>query len=276
MANGRSNTGIDSRTTWREENVPAIDIRWNRRLMNESIHAVFKVEYRHCQGTGAFYRAVDKDNCKKSLFITCSHVAPTNNIQDVVDCMTLFYPELGDAKDDSELKFKKEYLLCCWTRKCHCLDATIIELSAEGEKYFGELKITFLEISDAKQNGVVAILQMPEGESKFASGIIDKVEESKVFYKIATAPGSSGAPVLDRNCKAVAIHRAGDVTNADKAKSLADQSDLPRMASLLRDVVNAFFIEYSTLYVVLIMDICCFIHGTIKTTIIWRIINNSN
>ena len=175
-------------------------------------------------------------------------MAPTNNIQDVVDCMTLIYPELGDAKDDSELKFKKEHLLCCWTRKCHYLDATVIELSAEGEKYFGELNITFLEISDVKQNDLVAILQMPEGENKFASGIIDKVEASKVFYKIATAQGSSGAPVLDRNCMAVAIHRAGDVTNADKAKSLADQSDLPRMASSLRDVVNAFFIECSTLY----------------------------
>ena len=46
---------------------------------------------------------------------------------------------------------------------------------------------------------------MPEGESKFSSGIIDKVEASKVFYKIATAQGSSGAPVLDRNCMAVSV-----------------------------------------------------------------------
>ena len=71
---------------------------------------------------------------------------------------------------------------------------------------------------------------------------------------------------------AVAIHRAGDVTNADKAKSLADQSDLPRMVSSLRDVVNAFFIECSTLYGVLIKDICCFMQETIKTTIICRTI----
>ena len=208
-------------------------------------------------------------------------MAPTNNIQDVVDSMTLFYPVLDDVKDDSELKFKKEHLLCCWTRKCHCLDATVIELSSEGEKYFGELNITFLEISDAKQNDLVAILQMPEGESKFAYGIIDKVEQSRVFYKIATAQGSSGAPVLDRDCMAVAIHRAGDITNADKTKPLADQSDLLRMASSLRDVVNAFFIECSTLYGGLIKDIC-FIRKTIKTTIICRrilirnIINNSN
>ena len=244
-----ANTGRDS-PKWSEEN-NAISIRWTRRLMNESIHGVFKVEYSDMQGTGAFYTAVDKHNVKTSLFITCSHVAPTNNIQDVVDRMTLIYPELGDAKDDSKLKFRKEHLLCCWTRKCYCLDATVIELSTEGENYFRELKITFLEISDAKQNDLVAILQIPEGESKCAYGTVDKVEESKVFYKIATAPGSSGAPVLNRNCMAVAIHRAGDVTNADKTKSLADQSDLPRMASSLRDVVNAFFIECSTLYAVL-------------------------
>ena len=110
----------------------------------------------------------------------------------------LIYPELGDAKDDSELKFEKEHLICCWTRKCHCLDATVIELSAEGENYFRELNIKFLEIAEAKQNDLVAILQMPEGEGKFASGIIDKVEKSKVFYKIATASGSSGAPLLDQ------------------------------------------------------------------------------
>ena len=244
-----ADTGKDS-PTWSEEN-SAISMRWNRRLMTESVHAVFKVEYSDNQGTGAFYTAVDKLNVKKSLFITCSHVAPTNNIQDVVDRMTLIYPELGDAKDDSELKFRKEHLLCCWTRKCHCLDATVIELTAEGEKYFHELKITFLEISDGKQKDLVAILQIPEGESKFAYGTIENVEESKVFYKIATAPGSSGAPVLNRNCMAVAIHRAGDVKNADKTKSLTDQSDLPRMASSLRDVVNAFFIECSTLYAVL-------------------------
>ena len=239
---------------WNEENGPAIDVRWTRRLMTESIHAVFKVVYNKSQGTGAFYTTIDKHNVKTSLFITCNHVAPTNNIQEVLDYMTLFYPKLGDAKDDNELNFKKEHLLCCWTRKCYCLDATVIELSAEGEKYFRELNITFLEISDAKHNDLVAILQMPEGKSKFAYGNIDEVEESNVFYKIATAPGSSGAPVLDEKCMAVAIHRAGDVTNADKTKSLADQSDLQRRASSLRDVVNAF-IECSTLYGVLIEDI---------------------
>ena len=249
MANEMAITGRDS-PTWSEEN-SAISMRWNRRLMTESVHGVFKVEYSGIQGTGAFYLAFDKHNVKISLFITCSHVAPTNNIQDVVDRMTLIYPELGDAKDDNKLKFRTEHLLYCWTRKCHCLDATVIELSAEGEKYFRELNIKFLEISDAKQNDLVAILQIPEGESKFAYGIIDKMEESKVFYKIATAPGSSGAPLLNQKCMAVAIHRAGDVTNADKTKSLADQADLPRMASSLRDVVNAFFIECSTLYAAL-------------------------
>ena len=63
-------TGIDCRNTWSEENGPSIDIRWNRRLMTESIHAIFKVVYRHCQGTGAFYTAVDKHNFKTCLFIT--------------------------------------------------------------------------------------------------------------------------------------------------------------------------------------------------------------
>ena len=111
---------------------------------------------------------------------------------------------------------------------------------------------------------------MPEEKGKFAYGKIDEVAESKVFYKIATAPGSSGAPVLDEKCMVVAIHRAGENKYADKTKSPADQSDLQRKASSIRDVVNAFFIECSTstLYVVLINNIKCFIDETIKTTII--------
>ena len=247
-----TNTDRESPTR-NEENCPAIGIRWNRRLMNESIHAVFKVmfskyctstfSFSHSQGTGAFYTY-----CKKSLFITCSHVVPTNSIQDVVKHVTLIYPEIGDAKDDSELKFEKEHLLCCWTRKCNCLDATVIELSAEGKKYFRELNIKFLEISEAKQNDLVVIMQMTEGEGKLGSGIIDKVENSKVFYKIATAPGNSGAPVLDQNCMAIAIHCSGDSTNADNFKPIADQSDLQRVASSLPDILNAFFIECSPLY----------------------------
>ena len=89
---------------------------------------------------------------------------------------------------------------------------------------------------------------MPEGKSKFAYGNINKVKKSKIIYHIATAPGSSGAPLLDQNCRALAIHRAGDSTNADLSKSLADQADLRRMASLLSNVVNGYFFECPTLY----------------------------
>ena len=171
MANRIDNSAED---TWSEENGSAIDLSWFNRIMTESIHAVFKVVYRNKQGTGAFYQAVDQQNCERSLFITCSHVAPTNSIQDAIDFMNLFYPKLGNTKNDTLLKFKTEHLLCCWTRKCHCIDATVIELNDEGTKYFrDELNITFLKIADANVNELVAILQMSEGKSKFAYGNIN-------------------------------------------------------------------------------------------------------
>ena len=183
-------------------------------------------------------------------------MAPTNSIQDAIDFMNLFYPKLGNTKDDTLLKFKKEHLLCCWTRKCHCIDATVIELNDEGKKYFrDELKITFLKIADANVNDLVAILQMPEGKSKFAYGNIKAVNESQVSYQIATAPGSSGAPVLNQNCMAVAVHRAANSKFAVDNKPLTDQPDVPRKASLLRDVVNAFFNEANMMYVVCIFDL---------------------
>ena len=248
MAN-KQDKSVIAKAAWNEENGEAIDMSWTRRLMNESVHGVFKVVYKLFQGTGAFYTTVDKQNFERWLFITCSHVVPTCNIQDVLEFMKLFYPIIGEPTDNSLLKFKREHLLCCWTRKCDCVDATVIELSSDGAKLFLNLKITFLQIAaDINVNDLVAILQMPEGRSKFAYGSINKVKKSKIIYHIATAPGSSGAPLLDQKCRAVAIHRAGDTTDADMNKSLADQANLRRMASVLSEIVNKFFIECPTLY----------------------------
>ena len=215
--------------------------------MTESINAVFKIMYKGTQGTGAFYEDVDIHNLKHFLFITCNHVVPSNSIKDILDFMQIFYPHIGASNDNALLVLKQEHLLRCWTRYCYCIDATVIELSSEGEKYLRSLKIAFLKTSNGELNKPVAILQIPEGQPMFAYGNISAVQESLLFYQIATAPGSSGAPLLDQNCEAVAIHRAADTANADGVNSLTEQPDLPRKASGLRDIIKTFFNEVEAL-----------------------------
>ena len=73
----------------------------NRRLMIESIHAVFKVMYSNTQGTGAV------DIQQSTFFITCSHVVPTNSIHDVVDYM--------------KFKVREGSFVLLLNKKCHCL-----------------------------------------------------------------------------------------------------------------------------------------------------------
>ena len=236
-----------SNSAWKEEGCAAISVLWTKRLMTESINAVFKVVYKGTQGTGAFYEVFDTRNLKRWLFITCNHVVPTNSVKDILDFMQIFYPHIGTPNDNSLLELKQEYLLRCWTRHCYCIDATVIELSAEGEKYLRALNVTFLKTSNGELNELVAILQIPEGQTKFAYGKISAVQESLVFYQIATAPGSSGAPLLNQKCEAIAIHIAADPKNADGDKLLTDQPDLPRKANGIHDIIKTFFSEVETL-----------------------------
>ena len=212
--------------------------RRTRRLTTQSIRRVFKVTYKDNQGTGAFYEVLDTSNCKRSLFITCNYVAPTNSLQDIMEFMKIVFPE-----DNSLLELKIEHLLCCWTWKCYCIDATVIELSTAGEKYLRDLNVTFLQVSDANVKDLVSILEISDGQS--TKGYIKEVKESKVYYHKETAAGSVGAPLIDQNCRAFAIHRTVDPTNDDKLST--EYPDRPLMAIALREIIKAFFNESETL-----------------------------
>ena len=235
-----------SKTAWDEEGNPAISLNWNYRLMTECLPAVFQVNYDGSQGTGSFYEAYDLNNCRHILFMTCNHVAHTSSIQDIVKYMT-FTPLINNDQNDNSFRFLKEHLLSCWTTYSERLDATVVEISDSGEKYLQEKQIkSFLKISDAKPKEKVAILQCPMGKGKFANGIIDDVEDAIVKYQIPTAPGSSGAPVINKKCEAIAIHRRADTKKADPNKPLIKQTDIPRGATAIRPVIDAFFIERIT------------------------------
>ena len=241
-----SNTPELVTTAWHDEG--AISLEWTHKLITESLPAVFQVNYDFpppigIQGTGSFYEVNDQNNCRHILFITCNHVAHTSSIQDIIEHLTLT-PLINKDNNDNSFKFQKEHLLSCWTTISNRLDATVVEISDSGEKYLIEKNIkTFLKISDAKPKEKVAILQCPMGKGKFANGIIDAVEDSIVRYQIPTAPGSSGAPLLNKKCEAIAIHRRADTSKADKNKPLIKQPDIPRGATAIRSVIDAFFIE---------------------------------
>ena len=205
-----------------------------RRLTTQSIRRVFKVTYNDIQGTGAFYEVFDTSNSKRWLFITCNHVAPTNSLQDILKFMKIVFP-----KDNSLLEFKIEHLLCCWTWKCCCIDATVIELSTAGEKYLRDLNVSFLKVSDAKVKDRVSILEISDGQPTW--GYIKEVKESKVYYHMETAAVSVGAPVIDQNCRAFAINRTVYATNDGNLPT--EYPDRPRMAIALREIIKAYFNE---------------------------------
>ena len=58
-----------------------------------------------------------------------------------------------------------------------------------------------------------------------------------VYYKIGTAPGSSGSPLLDLDCNALAMHNGG------LPGSTPDNPDILRKASILNAVVEAYLNE---------------------------------
>lgn len=214
---------------------------WLKRLMDQSIHGVCKVVYEDRQGTGAFYEVIDKEHCKRSLFITCYHVAKIDSCKQIFNDLKI-YPNIGDETDNFPLKFKKKHVLLCW-KEPDFFDATVVELNEKGKKYFLDKNVSFLSVCAAKANSRVAILQCPGGQSMFAYGNLTDIINSEVFYKIATAPGSSGAPVVDINCEAVAIHNSGDQANAKTDILLIEQPDLLRKATSLQSIITAYLYE---------------------------------
>ena len=78
---------------------------------------------------------------------------------------------------------------------------------------------------------------------QFAYGDLEEVTEMEATYRIGTAPGSSGSPVLNWDADALAIHKLGDPGDPQSPIPLTQQPDLGRTASLLRAVVDAYLQE---------------------------------
>ena len=240
MAQPQVKKSITQASKFNDEGTAALDFKWGQRLFIETSLSIFKVQYKLIQGTGGFYEYEDTStNRKLYLFITCNHVAHTNSIQDIIDFMEI--TNIQHVEDNKPpLTFKKEHLLFCWSRICYCLDATIIELSTEGERHFRALNVTFIKISDPLKDEPIAMLQVPDGKPKFALACITKIENSMVYYQMGTGGGASGAPLLNQSCMAVAIHRKASTIGAVADVPTTDQPDLTRVATALPDIIKAF------------------------------------
>jgi V8-like Glu-specific endopeptidase len=88
-------------------------------------------------------------------------------------------------------------------------DFTVVRVKGEPTKRWGAI-----EIGDARirVGDRVNIIQHPGGEQKqlsFFHNLVEFVGQGRVQYLTDTLPGSSGAPVFDKEWRLVALHRSG-------------------------------------------------------------------
>ena len=94
----------------------------------------------------------------------------------------------------------------------------------------------FLQVGEATPNVDVVILQFPAGNFSIADGDIEAINGDKVFYQIGTEGGSSGSPLLNLDCVALAMHNAGQVLRAVSQQAI-------RRATALSAVIKAYLEE---------------------------------
>ena len=131
----------------------------------------------------------------------------------------------------------KEQVKYVWTSKLN--DTTGVEIPPEEAELLTTKGIQFLAVGKAELFAEIAIPQYPRGEFKIAYEDIEGLSDYKVFYRLGTAPGSSGSPLLTRDCVALAIHNTGAVGAAEY------QPNEIRSAISLDAVINVYLTEQS-------------------------------
>ena len=186
-----------------------------------------KPAHRDQQGTGAFYKVIDRDDTERFLFMTCNHVLPTNSLNEISQAIL----EIEDIQQLKNFSFNKRDVKYIWTSEV--FDATIVEISSEVARSLKSAEVIFLKVGQIISNTEVAILHYQKGGFGIAHGDIDHKNGNDVFYQIGNAPGSSGSPLLNWGCMALAMHKAGK-----------QETELWRKASALTAIVNAYLEDY--------------------------------
>ena len=181
-------------------------------------------------GSGAFYKVFDNREEERFLVMTCHHVLPTTSTSRISQVQFKFY----DIPSMKCITFDKTQVKFVWTEDI--LDATVIELYPEIAARYKSYGAEFLRIGEVNPNVDVVILQYPLGKFSIADGDIEAVNRNgtRVLYRIGTEPGSSGSPLLDLDCVALAMHNTGQ-----KGISSTDPNAI-REATALSAIVRAY------------------------------------
>lgn len=205
-----------------------------RKIIEFASKSVCKIYPAHMvQGTCAFYQVLDQYRNQRFLIMTCNHVLPTNSLNEIIQAIF----EFGNIPQLTSFCLVKKHLKYVWTSKL--LDATVMEISPEQAAQFKSLEIKFLKVGKAKLNEEVAILQYPLGILSIAHGEIEELSGADVFYRMGTADGSSGSPLLKWDCVAIAMHNSG--TEGATGQQPASR----RKAIVLEAVINAYLTDES-------------------------------
>ena len=190
------------------------------------------VNNQHVQGTCTFCKVAQSETTR-FLIMTCNHVMPTNSLNEIIKAIL----EFEDIPQLTSFKLVKEQLKYVWTSKLY--DTTIVEIPPEQAELLTTKGIKFLEVGKAELHVEIAIPQYPLGIFSIAYGDIEGLGDNEVFYRIGTATGSSGSPLLTWNCVALAMHSSGTVGAA------GDQPNATRKAIGLDPVIKAYLTEES-------------------------------
>lgn len=188
------------------------------------------------QGTGSFIEVLMYNEKSRFLFITCNHVLPTNSMNEIAQVILHF--EDIEQMNSYTLDKHKNHVRAIWTSKLY--DATVVEISIELANVFKSYGVKFLNVGKIITRVEVAILQYPKGKFGIAHGEIDHTFGHDVFYQIGTAPGSSGSPLLDWNCRVLAMHKAGEIGSNE------GKPDLWRKASSISAIIYAYLKDQAT------------------------------
>lgn len=173
------------------------------------------------------------------LFITCNHVLPTNSAADISQVIL----ELTGLDTIPPIKLNENGIFRCWTNAAPLIDATIVELSDELVAQLKSFCVEFLEVDLPKgPRERVAILQFPNGKQAFADGDIEEVDKCELLYRIGTACGSSGSPLMNLDNRAVGVHHLGEQPDDNRVQT-SDMPHLARKACVINHVIAAFLTQ---------------------------------
>lgn len=223
----------------REKGTPAIEIKILKILFDVFQIARLSVckvkQASNEEGTGSFYELFDLNGKTIFTFMTCNHVLPTNSV-DEISKTVLEFEEIDKMKS---INLERKDIKYIWTSKI--FDATVVEISEELANSFKSYGAKFLRVGQIQLTATMefVILQYPKGEFCIAYGKIDHINGRYVYYKVGTAPGSSGSPLVNINCEPLAMHNAG------LPGSKGENPDILRQATALNHIVEAFLQEKS-------------------------------